>query len=99
LIQNVKNIYKFRDVGNKNKNYLDSNNLDLKAYNINLPKGLVDLLNNTDEDFKPFFNNPEEIMRIFQDLEEKNLYLIRISQVKLILATFSLISLGIGVVE
>ena len=99
MIQNVKNIYKFRDVGNKNKNYLDSNNLDLKAYNINLPKGLVDLLNNTDEDFKPFFNNPEEIMRIFQDLEEKNLYLIRISQVKLILATFSLISLGIGAVE
>lgn len=42
-----------------------TNNLDLKAYNINLPQGLVSLLNNTDEDFKPFFNNPEEIMRIF----------------------------------
>ena len=57
--------------------------IDITAYNISLSRGLINLINDPDEEFEPYFNDPQQIMRIFQDLEEKNLYLIRISQVSL----------------
>jgi len=52
-----------------------------EIYKLSLPQGLIQLINSPDEKFKPYFQKSSDIMRIFHELEEKNLKLIRESQV------------------
>lgn len=64
----------------KELNLYQEHQIDVSKYNVNLPKGLIDLINDPGEQSKPSFTDPEQIMSIFQDLEDSNLYLIRASQ-------------------
>lgn len=59
----------------------NSQKIDIKnTYKLSLPPELISVINNETTDFDQPFSDPTEIIRIFHDLEEKNLYLIRIAQ-------------------
>lgn len=47
---------------------------------MDLPKGLLELIEDSDDDFEMYFKNPEQIQDYFQILEEKNQFLIRNTQ-------------------
>jgi hypothetical protein len=59
----------------------DRTKIDISEYKIILPKELIELINDPKEHSRAEFENTEQIITIFQDLEEKNLNLIRVSQV------------------
>lgn len=45
-----------------------------------IPKDLRDLIEDSDDDYKPCFENPDQLLEIFAGLEEKNLFLIQQGQ-------------------
>lgn len=42
-----------------------------------IPKDLRDLIEDSDDDYQPYFEKPEQLLEIFAGLEEKNLFLIQ----------------------
>ena len=41
-----------------------------------MDKGLLEMLEDSDEEFEMFFKTPEQLEKIFENYEEKNLFLI-----------------------
>lgn len=62
-------------VGTKTKGF------SIENYKIELPKGLIELLEDSDDEFEMYFKTPEQIQDIFQSLEEKNQFMIKNTQV------------------
>jgi hypothetical protein len=44
---------------------------------LNIPQKLRDIIDDTDDNYRAPFKNPDELMAIFENLEEKNLFLIQ----------------------
>lgn len=51
-----------------------------KYYNMTLPKGLIGLIGGNAGDFEMYFKNTEQIVQIFNDLEQENLFTIKANQ-------------------
>lgn len=51
-----------------------------KYYNMTLPKGLIGLINGNAGDFEMYFKNTDQIVQIFHDLEQENLFTIKANQ-------------------
>ena len=49
-------------------------------HNLNIPQKLKDIIDDTEDDYKVFFKTDSELMDIFENLEEKNLFLIQQGQ-------------------
>ncbi len=47
---------------------------------LNIPQKLRDIIDDTEDDYKVFFKTDSELMDIFENLEEKNLFLIQQGQ-------------------
>ena len=47
---------------------------------MNLPDGLINLINSEGEAFEMYFKNSEQIVQIFHDLEQENLFLMKENQ-------------------
>ena len=47
---------------------------------MNVSKKLRKVLEDSDDDFKVPFNSPDDLMHLFENLEEKNLFLIQQGQ-------------------
>ncbi|KAL4444412.1 hypothetical protein ABPG74_016705 [Tetrahymena malaccensis] len=50
------------------------------TYNITIHQDILDILDDSDEEFEPYFKKPEQLEQIFIDLQEKNLSLIQNTQ-------------------
>lgn len=59
---------------------IDKNRVEWQMYNTNLSPGVVELLNDDDEQFEMYFKKPEQLQVIFEDLEEQNLFTIKYTQ-------------------
>lgn len=49
-------------------------------HNLNIPQKLKDIIDDTEDDYIVFFKTDSELMDIFENLEEKNLFLIQQGQ-------------------
>jgi len=54
--------------------------LKWQSYNLNLSPGIIELLHDEDNDFEMYFQKPEHLQNLFENLEEKNLFIIKLSQ-------------------
>jgi len=48
-----------------------------QIYNINLSPGIIDLLNDSDDDFEMYFKDPSQLQELFNSLESDNLFIIK----------------------
>lgn len=48
--------------------------------NLNIPQKLREIIDDTEDDYRVFFKTDSELMDIFENLEEKNLFLIQQGQ-------------------
>jgi hypothetical protein len=44
---------------------------------VQIPNNLKDIIDESDDEYPEIFKNPEDLMEIFSNLEEKNLFLIQ----------------------
>lgn len=49
-------------------------------HNLNIPQKLREIIDDTEDDYRVFFKTDSELMDIFENLEEKNLFLIQQGQ-------------------
>lgn len=59
---------------------VNEGNFNWQIYNHNLPTGLLELLNQDDEEEEMFFKKPEQLQDIFSDLERNNLEIIKLTR-------------------
>eukprot|EP00825_Cyclidium_porcatum_P040642 TRINITY_DN5188_c0_g1_i3.p1 TRINITY_DN5188_c0_g1~~TRINITY_DN5188_c0_g1_i3.p1 ORF type:complete len:392 (+),score=110.59 TRINITY_DN5188_c0_g1_i3:185-1360(+) len=55
---------------------LKKKKIDAETYNIKINQSVLDILEDSDEEYETYFKKPEQLEEIFLNLEEKNLFLI-----------------------
>ena len=70
------------NAGRQDNNQTNDNNDDLNDVknDLNIPLKLREIIDDNDDDYKVPFQNAHELMDIFENLEEKNLFLIQQGQ-------------------
>ena len=71
--KHLENKQRFQSISSNTSN----ERFNWQIYNHNLPQGLLELLNQEDDEEELYFKNPEELQGIFSDLERMNLEIIK----------------------
>lgn len=82
FLKNQKKLKEERKAKSGSVGRKDQGNEDFKwqIYNMNLSPGLLELLNDDDDEGAMFFKRPDQLQEVFETLEEKNLFIIKHAQ-------------------